>query len=73
MLEHFFKSLVATVSDPYQCNRITDALDVYKRQGCPMCHGIPDCSLRSDTDHTRRTGRTVHPDSGNGWYGWRCV
>ena len=26
MLEHFFKSLVATVSDPYQCNRITDAL-----------------------------------------------
>lgn len=22
----FFKSLVATVSDPYQCNRITDAL-----------------------------------------------
>ena len=26
MLEHFFKSLIATVSDPYQCNRITDAL-----------------------------------------------
>ena len=26
MLELFFKSLVATVSDPYQCNRITDAL-----------------------------------------------
>ena len=26
MLEQFFKSLVATVSDPYQCNRITDAL-----------------------------------------------
>ena len=26
MLEHFVKSLVATVSDPYQCNRITDAL-----------------------------------------------
>ena len=26
MLEHFFKSLVATVSNPYQCNRITDAL-----------------------------------------------
>ena len=29
-----------------------------------------DKQLRSDTDHTRRTGRTVHPDSGNGWYGW---
>ena len=26
MLEQFFKSLVAAVSDPYQCNRITDAL-----------------------------------------------
>lgn len=26
MLEHFFKSQVATISDLYQCNRITDAL-----------------------------------------------
>ena len=26
MLEQFFKSQIATVSDPYQCNRITDAL-----------------------------------------------
>ena len=26
MLEQFFKSQVAAVSDPYQCNRITDAL-----------------------------------------------
>mgnify|MGYP000079080972 FL=1 len=26
MLEQFFKSQVAVVSDPYQCNRITDAL-----------------------------------------------
>lgn len=26
MLERFFKSQVAAVSDPYQCNRITDAL-----------------------------------------------
>ena len=26
MLEQFFKSQVATISDPYQCNRITDAL-----------------------------------------------
>ena len=26
MLEQFFKSLVATVSDPYQCSCITDAL-----------------------------------------------
>ena len=26
MLEQFFKSQVAVVSDPYQCNHITDAL-----------------------------------------------
>lgn len=26
MLEQFFKSQVAVVSDPYQCNRIMDAL-----------------------------------------------
>ena len=26
MFEQFFKSQVAAVSDPYQCNRITDAL-----------------------------------------------
>ena len=26
MLERFFKSQVVAVSDPYQCNRITDAL-----------------------------------------------
>ena len=26
MLEQFFKSQIATVSDSYQCNRITDAL-----------------------------------------------
>ena len=26
MLEQFFKSQVTAVSDPYQCNRITDAL-----------------------------------------------
>ena len=26
MLEQFFKSQVAAISDPYQCNRITDAL-----------------------------------------------
>ena len=26
MLEQFFKSQVATVSDPYQCSRITDVL-----------------------------------------------
>ena len=26
MLEQFFKSQIATVSDPYRCNRITDAL-----------------------------------------------
>ena len=26
MLEQFFKSQIATVSDPYQCNCITDAL-----------------------------------------------
>lgn len=26
MLEQFFKSQVAAVSDPYQCNRITDEL-----------------------------------------------
>ena len=26
MLERFFKSQIATVSDPYQCNCITDAL-----------------------------------------------
>ena len=26
MLEQFFKSQVAVISDPYQCNRITDAL-----------------------------------------------
>ena len=26
MLAQFFKSQIATVSDPYQCNRITDAL-----------------------------------------------
>ena len=26
MLEHFFKSQVATISDLYQCNRIMDAL-----------------------------------------------
>ena len=26
MLEQFFKSQVAAVSDPYQCSRITDAL-----------------------------------------------
>ena len=44
MLERFFKSQIATVSDPYQCNCITDALaaagiklyktEVYHRSIC---------------------------------------
>lgn len=39
MLEQFFKSQVAVVSDPYQCNRITDALAVAAGSSCSAIGG----------------------------------
>ena len=44
MLEQLFKSQIATVSDPYQCNCITDAL---------AAAGIKDANRRNAFDQAR--------------------
>ena len=50
MFEQFFKSQVAAVSDPYQCNRITDALAA---AGIKFYCKTKDVNQRSVFDATR--------------------
>ena len=50
MLEQFFKSQVAVVSDPYQCNRITDALAV---AGIKFYCKTKDVNRRNTFDQAR--------------------
>ena len=50
MLEEFFKSQVEAVSDPYQCNRITDAVAV---AGIKFSCKTKDVNRRNTFDQAR--------------------
>ena len=52
MLEQFFKSQVAAVSDPYQCNRITDALAA---AGIKFYCKTKDVNRRNTFDHLQNS------------------
>ena len=58
MLEQFFKALVATISDPYQCNRITDALAV---AGIKFYCKTKDVNRRTTFDQARMGTLGIKP------------
>ena len=56
MLEQFFKSQVAAVSDPYQCNRITDALAA---AGIKFYCKTKDVNRRNTFDQARIENQSI--------------
>ena len=58
MLEQFFKSQVATISDPYQCNRITDALAA---AGIKFYCKTKDVNRRTTFDQARMGAFGIKP------------
>ena len=55
MFEQFFKSQVAAVSDPYQCNRITDALAAAGIKFYCKTKDVDRKSTRLNSSHNRES------------------
>ena len=62
MFEQFFKSQVAAVSDPYQCNRITDALAA---AGIKFYCKTKDVNRRNTFDQARIGSLGIKPKYGH--------